>query len=375
VIDGRWVRVDSGIGQYIYWLVRHLPEVAPDLEFSILLSPSRDPLVGELAVQPGVEPIFLSGSPRRPKAWKQVISHLWTRRPVLYHGPNWIGVPALPGAWRTVVTVHDLIPLVAPEWVPASLLARHPHLYRAALSTIVRSASVVLTDSRVWASELVSRLRVPEDRIRVIPLGVAPSLPMSTQRIREVREKFGIANAPYVLAVGRPERYKGLVPLIHCFASTRREENLVVAGPLDVRYTQAADAATRAGVDDHVIFTGSVDPETLECLYRGATVFAMLSRLEGFGLPPLEAMARGVPVLATRIPVFRETLGEAALLVDPDDLAQAGTSLRQLLRDDELRRRLVAAGYRNAARYSWTHCAMSTADAYRHALASPGRSS
>jgi len=362
------MRVDSGIGQYTYWLLRCLPSAAPDLEFGVLLPRSEDPLVQELAAAPDLDTAFVPGKPMTLRSWCSAAAHLWDRRPLLYHSPDWLGMPPLAGAWRTVHTVHDLIPLVAPEWVPASTKARHPHLYRGALRTLLRFTSLVLTDSSFWAAELQGRLRLPAERIRVVPLGVAPPKRLPSERIAEVLQKLGVGRSPYLLTVGRPEPYKGLAALIRAFAAIRRDEILVVAGALDSRYPDAREVAQADGIGNEVIFTGPVDPEILECLYQGAAAYATLSRLEGFGLPPLEAMARGLPVLATRIPIFEETLGDAAVLVAPDDPVQLRASLRVVLRDRNARRRLEAEGPRRTLRYSWTDSARRTAEAYRLAL-------
>jgi alpha-1,3-rhamnosyl/mannosyltransferase len=361
--------VDSGIGQYAYWLARALPEAASDLDFEVWLPKSDDPLVEELRQNGNGTPrVSIAGDPRRLGSSLRATLRLLASGRALYHSPDWIGVPALPGVWRTVVTVHDLIPLVAPEWVPESLKARHPNIYRAAIHTIVRGASAVLTDTRPWALEIEKHLHVLPERLHIVPLGVAKPRPVRADQIHAARERFGLGEAAYVVTVGRPEPYKGLATVIRAFARARRDERLVIVGMHDPRYAEHHEEVRRLEVEDRVIFTGTVDPDTLECLYRGARAFVTMSRFEGFGLSPLEAMARSVPVLAARTSVSDCTVGAAALLVDPDDEQAAALALRRLLDDGALRERLTRAGREQIARFSWEACARATANVYRQVL-------
>ena len=283
---------------HAYWLARTLPEVAPDLEFEVWLPDSDDPLVQDLrARENGSLRVHTLGNPRRLASSFRATLQLLARGQGLYHSPDWIGIPALPGLWKTVVTLHDLIPLVAPEWVPHSLKAKHPHIYRAAIRTLVRSASAVLTATPPWAAEIERHMNVPSGRVHVIPLGVAEPAPVTPDQIEAARARFGLGHDPFVLTVGRPEPYKGLASVIRAFAKARRSERLVIVGMHDSRYAADHDEVRRLGLDGSVIFTGSIEPETLECLYREASAYFTMSRFE-FGLCSLEAMALGVPVLA-----------------------------------------------------------------------------
>jgi glycosyltransferase involved in cell wall biosynthesis len=373
VLDGRWIRVDSGIGRYSYELARALPKAAPDVALEVLLPSHDDPLVQDLAERPdGFRPVRAKREAQRAGGIAELLSLLARRRPCLYHAPDWMALPPLPGAWRSVATIHDLIPLVAPKEVPRSFKARHPGLYRTAISTLMRLADAVLTDTQLWADEIRSRLGIPAHRVHAIPLGVASPKPRDESKIRSVREQFALGDRPYFLFVGRPEPYKGLVRLIRAFARTKLSPAmLVLAGPLDPRYPEASQAVRELGLETRVRITGRAEDAALEALYHDATAFVTLSRLEGFGLPPLEAMARGVPVIAGRCSVFPEVLGDAALLVDVESETEVAHALEQIASDGTIRRRLVEQGRERASAFTWERCAASTAAIYRQVARSP----
>ncbi|HME70964.1 MAG TPA: glycosyltransferase family 1 protein, partial [Myxococcota bacterium] len=237
--------------------------------------------------------------------------------------------------------------------------------YRTAISTLMRLADAVLTDTELWADEIRNRLGVSPDRVHAIPLGVASAAPRDESKIRLVREQFALGDRPYFLFVGRPEPYKGLVRLIRAFAHTKLPSMLVLAGSLDSRYPEASQAVCELGLETRVRITGRADDSALEALYYDATAFVTLSRLEGFGLPPLEAMARGVPVVAGRCSVFPEVLGDAALLVDVESETEVAHALEQIASDEALRRRLVERGRERASAFTWERCAAATAAIYR----------
>ena len=366
VLDGRWIRVDSGIGRYSYELARALPKAAPDVALEVLLPSYDDPLAQDLAQRPdGFRPVQMKREAQGAGGIAELLSHLARRRPCLYHAPDWMALPPLPGAWRTVATIHDLIPLVAPQEVPRSFKARHPGLYRTAISTLMRLADAVLTDTQLWADEIRSRLGIASDRVHAIPLGVSSPSPRDESKIRSVREQFALGDRPYFLFVGRPEPYKGLVRLIRSFARAQVPALLVLAGPLDARYPEASQAVRDLGLETRVRITGRAEDAALEALYDDAMAFVTLSRLEGFGLPPLEAMIRGVPVVAGRCSVFPEVLGDAALLVDVESEVEVAHALEQIASDGAIRRRLVEQGRERASAFTWERCAASTAAIYR----------
>lgn len=280
----------------------------------------------------------------------------------LLHVPH-VGGPVR-GRLPLVLTVHDLALLRFPEHFT-------PWFRRygtAVLPRLARRATLVLTPSAFTKGDVVERLGIPEDRVHVTPLGVPPALALSDDEGREVRRALGLPER-YVLAVGNLEPRKNLPALLAALADARRAlrddpPTLVHAGALAWR-TESIDAAlARDGIASAVRFLGRVDDRTLAALYAGATVFAYPSRFEGFGIPVLEAMSHGAPVVTSDVSSLPEVAGDAALFVAPDDREALAAAILRLWRDDALRRDLSARGRRRAASFTWDRCAAATAAAY-----------
>jgi glycosyltransferase involved in cell wall biosynthesis len=232
----------------------------------------------------------------------------------------------------------------------------------------------VLTDAEATRTEVVRRLGIPPARIRAVPLAAGPAYrPVEDpERVAEVRGRYGLPEH-YFLYLGGFDERKNLTTLFRAVAEARRREPglppLVVAGALPARETPLIPdprrLAREAGLDGGVTFPGRIAEEAKPALYSGALAFLFPSRYEGFGLPVLEAMACGAPVIAACATSLREVVGEAGLLVSPDDVAGWADAIVQLARNEELRRGLRALGLNRAAQFSWERTARETAAAYR----------
>jgi glycosyltransferase involved in cell wall biosynthesis len=284
------------------------------------------------------------------------------------HGTNFVVPPAHRGG--RVVTVHDLTALRHPELcLPASL--GYPALVRRAM----RRGAFVHVPSSFVLEELVDLLGASRERIRVIPhgiddLGRGPTAGRSPAPGRAAR------SAPYVLALGTVEPRKDLPTLVAAFAELARAHGdleLVVAGPSGWGEPAFAAATAASGVERRVVRVGYLADGERASLLRGATVFAFPSLYEGFGFPPLEAMAAGVPVVATTAGAVPEVLGDAAELVAPSDAGALARALGRVMDDDSVRDRLVEAGRVRAASFTWAASANSMIELYRSA-ARDGRS-
>lgn len=287
------------------------------------------------------------------------------------HITNPAGVP---GARRApnkalVVTVHDLAFLRYPKAFPPAWRA----LYRLGLRAAVRRADVIVVPSEATAAELREATRVAADRVAVTPLAAAPPSSAATTDAAPRDERLAGVSFPerYVLSVGTIEPRKNLVRLIRGYRRAVADGGfphaLVLAGPSGWRSDEVL-RELRPGEPGRIVLVGALGAADLEAAYAGADVVAYPSLHEGFGLPVLEAMARGVPVVASSTSSIPEVAGEAALLVDPRSAELIGDAIAQVLRDGELATRLAAAGRARAAMFTWEKTAAATVDAYRRAL-------
>jgi alpha-1,3-rhamnosyl/mannosyltransferase len=322
-------RERTGDETYVTNLLRELPRVAPDLRFAAV---TRHP---EL-VPDGVEPVGLDASLQELRmAWS--LPRLLRRlAPELAHFQH-----ALPLGWRgrSVVTLHDL----SFETDPAAMGRLDRLVFRAVVPRAARRAQHVLVVSERTRADVERLYGVPAARVTVTPNGVDP-----------VFAPDGPGGS-YLLFVGAVQRRKD--PLAALAAARAVGMPLVVAGP--EREPALARALREGGAD----VRGYVDREELAGLYRGAAALLLPSRFEGFGLPVVEAMASGTPVVASSDPALREVAGEAAVYADDGDF---GAAVGRALAD---RDRLAAAGIERARRFSWAETARLTAEVYRRVLA------
>lgn len=280
----------------------------------------------------------------------------------LYHEPNYVAPPL---ECRLVVTVHDLSHLRFPQYHPA---ARVRWLERFLPETLARACKVI-TCSEFSRQEILSLLGLPPAQVVVVPLGLdARFHPQEAAALYDALGRYGLKPQEYIVAVGTLEPRKNLLRLLEAYttlpAHLRRRFPLVLAGPKGWQ-TQALwprlEPLARRG---EVRWLGYVDEADLPKLYAGAAVFAYLSVYEGFGLPVLEAMGCGAPVLTSQASAMASWVGDAAALVDPLDVAAIREALARLLEDRRWARSLGARGQAVAGRFSWTRCASETLAVY-----------
>ncbi len=283
------------------------------------------------------------------------------------HGTNFVVPPTRRAG--AVVSVHDLTPLHHPELCNQATLA-YPGLIRTAL----RRGAWVHTDSAFVAGEVIEAFDADPARVRVVAPGVPPAIEVDRATTRAVVAAFLPAGVGrYILAVGTAEPRKDLPGLVRAFdelAERHADLALVLAGQpgWGEHALEAALVSARAAA--RVVRTGWVDQGALDALLREAAVLAYPSLYEGFGFPPLEAMAVGVPVVATRAGSLPEVLGAGASMVDVGDHDGLVEALDDVLTDPELRGRLIGAGAQQAALFSWDRCGEGLAHLYRDVVES-----
>jgi len=281
----------------------------------------------------------------------------------LLHAPSAVAIPPSGDHQRLVVTVHDLAFLVHPGSFPR----RWALTYRAGLARAVRSADALIAVSRHTAEDLLRRTRVRPAKVYVAPL--APSLPEGHADVAEVLARHRVSQ-PYVLSVGTLEPRKNLVRLVRAYrrvAARGAAHSLVLVGPVGWRPGELLEETTKDG-PGHVVLTGQVTEDDLDAFYRGASAFVYPSLYEGFGLPVLDAMARGVPAIVSTSSSLPEVAGEAALPIDPRSVGSIAEALELVTTDSALAARLAEAGRKRALRFSWERTAGLTLEVYKTIL-------
>lgn len=350
--------VRTGIGRYVEHLVGELATMPDDVAVRVAAFSLRGRRV--LRLLPAGVRVAHRPVPAR------LLHRAWTRRGLppaewftgradVVHGTNFVLPPSLRAAG--VVTVHDLTFLRYPELVDAASLA-----YRELVPQAVRAAVRVLTPTRAVADELIEAYRLPAEKVCATPLGVDPSW-FDAAPARPP----GIPSA-YLLAVGMLQPRKGLDVLLAAYRILIAEDPAVP--PLVIVGSPGWGAGLdRTGLSpDRLVLPGYVDARTLRGLVAGAAVLAFPSRYEGFGLPPLEALATNTPVVASDVPAVREVLGRHASLVPPGDPDALAAGLRRVLTEPPDGRAREAAR-QHARAFTWRRCAEITLAAYRSAVA------
>jgi alpha-1,3-rhamnosyl/mannosyltransferase len=264
-----------------------------------------------------------------------------------------------------VLTIHDVSYERHPEWYPY----RRDRVRRAFYRWSAQGAAHILTDSEFSAGEIVEAYGIGRDRITVAPLGVSPSFAPADANVAP--ELPAGISAPYLLHVGDLHERRNLVVVVDAVLEARRHFGALPAlslvlvgvdrGVGDALCAIAEDADAR----EAVVPLGVVGDALLDTLYRGAAALAYPSLYEGFGLPVLEAMASGTPVIASRAASIPEVLGDAGILLDPEDVPAWTAAIVKVVNDEHLRAEMTAKGLARAAAFTWERTARTTLDVYR----------
>lgn len=370
---------DTGSGQYLRGLLATLPTIAPDLRFSALIPRFLIPSSGiPIELQDPAHRIrliviatpFDQISPNLAKLYFEQIAApraAYRLGADLLHIPYF--APPLFATLPVVVSILDLIPLLLPEYRGRAAVRAYMRLAVAGAARAKR----VIAISQATADDLQRHLRIPGERITVTPLAAgAQYQPIDQTAARsEVARRYGIQQ-PYVYYVGGLDARKNVATLVRAYARLRRthgpEALLVIAGRargVDPLLFPDLDAVIRAEHAEAWVRRIEVPSEDGPLLYAAAEVFALPSRYEGFGLGPLEAMACGAPVIVADASSLPEVVGDAALLVPPDDIDGWSAALARLLTDAALREELRARGLARAAQFSYLRTATQTVEVYR----------
>jgi glycosyltransferase involved in cell wall biosynthesis len=364
------INQNAGIGRFVRNLIGAVVANDPTDAFLLL----------HAAPNPGREPTYPTAANvshralRISERWTNIIWHRlqvplpadWLTGPVdLFHSPDFVLPPVR--AARSILTVHDLAFLLYPECADARLRA---YLEKTVPRSVQR-ADYVVADSENTRNDVICLLGVPPDRVTVVPGGVDPVFRPVTDpaRLTALRQMLGIDPVtPYILFIGVIEPRKNLMGLIEAFdvLKSRRPlpHKLVVAGRRGWLSEATMERADRSQYRDEIIFPGYIPESELPTLYSAAEAFAFPSHYEGFGLPVLEAMACGTPVVASRASSLPEIVGDAGMQVDPDDSERLASALELLALNPEMRADFRERGIARAATFTWDAAARVMLDVY-----------
>ena len=370
--DGTTLRPGrTGVGYYTEHLLHHLAAQAPDDEFVVV---SNRPVDTTRALPSSVQ--IASSSWRVPRmVWMQALApRMLRRRQVdLVHFTN--GMVPVASPVPTVVTIHDMSLTLYPRYHPP----RRVLLNRPLVDLAARRADAIITVSQSAKRDIVRLYGLSPERVHVVHEAAAPSFrPVHDSAERErVRRRYGLADR-FILYVGTIEPRKNLPNLIEGFARRRKTgdlpHQLVCAGPYGWLSRDIEDRIERLQVEDAVRFTGYVPFDDLPALYSLAEMFVFPSLYEGFGLPVIEAMACGTPVITGHVAALSEIAGAAVEHVDRLDAESLGEAMASLARSRERRENFSALGLRRAHSISWERAARETLDVYRQTVGSRGSS-
>src|SRR5437588_3095131 len=360
----------TGVGHYTFELARALAVNYPSDRFELISSKPFHPQIVEQHERdrlPNLEFINPKSSAIRGRWWSLDLPRYLRRAGLdLFHGTNY-EIPL----WRrrrSIVTVHDLSSLLYPQLHRKPLARR----MRLRLPLAVKLSKAIITPTEAVKRELCSHLNVKPGKVTAIHEAPRESFrPLSRVQASLMRTRLGVED-DFLLFVGTLEPRKNLLTLLKAFAEvlrdTRFRPQLVVAGGEGWLMEETFTFVSAAGIGERVRRIGYVNDDELRALYSSCRAFIYPSLYEGFGLPPLEALACGAPVIASRIAALEETIGGAAMLVDPLDVHSLVAAITDVFENEKQRKKLIAAGPAHAARFSWEKAAQSTYEVYQNVL-------
>ena len=361
-------RHPAGIGRYAIELVTALTrlEFAPTLYWN----PGED--------EPNAPEVVCADANWHPipgrRAWMtlHVPLRLWRHRADVFHVPD--GVPPYFAPCPSVVTVFDLSVVDHPEWYPLEQAEKLQH----GMGNGLHRATRLIAISEFTRSRLQDYYGIAAEKIDVTPLAPSSTARPITDpsKLAEIRQRYGLEEG-FILHVGAIQPRKNLARLVEAhalaFAGQSQPPQLVLAGPPGWRNEEIMGAIDKSALQSRIKIIGYVPQDDLPALYSAASCLAYPSLYEGFGIPPLEAMACGTPVVTSNTTSLPEVVGEAALSVHPEGTEALAEALKQLVEDKELREELRQRGFQQAAQFSWERTAALTWKTYERAAAGGGR--
>ena len=375
-IDARWIFQEiSGIGAYTRALIKHLSVLDTVNDYTIIFN--KQSVLDRTVAETGLD--------RNPKFKTELLNFgifsikgqfvlpgfLKKNEIDVYHSTNFM-IPLIafpsgrPGRTKCVITIHDVIPMIFPDHAPKSKKSRMLPFYKILMAEIGRRADMIIADSEASRRDVIKHLRIPiasENKINVIYCGVGDQFKVPENQSSRVEGQ--------VLYVGRLDTYKNVSTLIKAIAEAKKKSDLpiilIIAGSPDQSNPDLHMTAEELGISDSVRWTGYLTDDELLKLYQQSTLLAHPSRYEGFGLQIAEAMACGTPVVCANAGSQTEVAGDAAVLLDPDDVNGFSESIVSIVSDKNIAENMSRKGLEQAAKFTWRKTAEQTLKIYEKA--------
>ncbi|PLT35490.1 glycosyltransferase family 1 protein [Bacillus sp. V5-8f] len=356
-----WYR-GTGIGTYTYQLVKNLYAIDKANQYRFFLPSDISDKLNHTK-----EKVFQSIDFNKDSFWEEICipPQIGQEKVDIYHVPqNGIGLPRAKRCLY-ISTVHDLIPYIYPETTSSGYLK----IFLNELHRVMEQSDMILTVSHYSKQEIKRFFNLPDEKIRVI-YGAAEDIykPIEKHKAKKfIKQKYGI-NSPYLLYVGGLSYRKNVKALILAFWDIQKDINedykLVIVGKRNRSFNHLVKITETLNLQDRVIFTGLVPVLHLPFLYNAAELFVYPSLYEGFGLPPLEAMACGTPVITSNTSSIPEVTGDAGVLINPYDELSLATSIEKLINNQNQLVQMSKEGLKQARNYSWASSAQQTLEVY-----------
>jgi len=382
-------QINTGSGQYLHYLVSALGKIAPDLQLMLIVPKVHGSYEKtEIPNQPHVKIISTKDYPifNSPTGLKAQLYKVWFEQVVFPSMANKIGadvahVPYFGSAMfpkiTTVATIHDVIPIVLPEY-RGGVMGR---LYTKLVSVAAKRANLILADSESSRQDILHHLHIMSNKVRTVYLAAAPHYgsPKKTDIQSYLKRKYNLPQN-YVLYIGGYDVRKNVSVLLRAWAKVITTNTdftgfqnltglrLVLAGKIPTQDTpffpNPLKTANQFGIADSIVTPGWIDESDKHLMYQAAQLFVYQSRYEGFGLPVLEAMSCGTPVITSNVSSIPELVNSAGVLIAPDDVDGLSQAIIKLLTDHEFYKSMVEQGYKQASTFTWEKTAMQTWQAY-----------
>ncbi len=354
---------NAGVSRYIYNLIRELAKIDTQNDYFIFVNKTFQPFVNKNNFH------FIKSNVNTTKPmirvfWEQlVLPFLLLKYKIdVFHAA--VNILPIFCPVKSVVTVHDLITIECAD----SRYAKK-NVYHNFLSKATKKANKVIAVSSWVKKGMHDYFGVPENKIRVIHEGAAANFRILDKKTVKAFQKKRELNFPFILFVGTLEPRKNIGSLIEAYVLLKKNrkisQKLVIVGGKGWLYDEVFSTIKKHGLENEVVFTGSVDHSELPLYYNAADLFVFPSLHEGFGLPPLEAMQCGCPVIVSNCSSLPEVVGDAAIKINPENVDELADAMKRVMQSSKLRKELAKKGLAQAGKFSWEKAARETLAVYR----------